>query len=126
MRRCDGVDCCSAAASPISTEIGDQQGAAATFGSTEEFLAHLDSLGGVDAKLAAHDEYAKSAIRYLIDWLRDEPEPLLAMARGRHAEGHYRHQDSLMFEYSQNELTAEAAQELADAICYIALMLQRA
>jgi hypothetical protein len=81
---------------------------------------------GAAAKLLAHDEYAKSAVRYLIDWLRDDPEPLLAMARGRHAEGHYRYGDTLMFEHSQETLVAEAAQELADAICYLALMLKRA
>jgi hypothetical protein len=79
----------------------------------------------VDTKLQAHDEYARAALRYIIDWCRDEPEPLLAMARGRHAEGHYRYGDTVMFEYSQQTLQAEAAQELADAIAYIALLLQR-
>ena len=76
-------------------------------------------------KLADHDEYAKAAVRYMIDWLRDEPEPLLAMARGRHAEGHYRYGDTLMFELTQNDLQAEAAQELADAVCYLSLLLRR-
>jgi hypothetical protein len=83
-------------------------------------------VSGAVAKLEAHDEYARSAVRYLIDWLRDDPEPLLAMARGRHAEGHYRYGDTLMFEHSQETLVAEAAQELADAVCYLALMLKRA
>ena len=102
---CDRVDCCSAAPSP--TGGTDWSGAA------------------INTKLEQHDEYARAAVRYLIDWLRDDPEPLLAMARGRHAEGHYRFGDSLMFEYSQNELTAEAAEEIADAICYVALLLRR-
>lgn len=115
-----------AAAPPISLETGIEQGAAATFGSTDEMLAHLDSLGGVALKLEQHDEYAKAAVQYLRDWLRDEPEPLLAMARGRHAEGHYRYGDKLMFEYGQDELVAEAAQEVADAICYLSLLLRRA
>lgn len=79
----------------------------------------------VERKLEAHDQFAESAVKFLIDWLQDEPEPLLAMARGRHAEGHYRFGDTLMFEHSQNTLRAEAAQELADAICYIALFLRR-
>jgi hypothetical protein len=83
-----------------------------------------DSRGAV-AKLEAHDEYAKAAVRYLIDWMREEPETLLAMARGRHAEGHYRFGDSVMYEYDQATLLAEAAQELADAINYIALRLRR-
>jgi hypothetical protein len=81
---------------------------------------------GAAAKLAEHDEYAKSAVRYLIDWLREDPDTLLAMARGRHAEGHYRFGDSLMFEYGQEQLVAEAAQEIADAVCYLSLMLRRA
>lgn len=81
---------------------------------------------GAASKLLAHDEFAPAALRYIIDWCRDDPEPLLAMARGRHAEGHYRYRETLMFEYSQDELTAEAAQELADAICYLALKLRRA
>ena len=76
-------------------------------------------------KLAHHDLWAPAAVRYLIDWLRDEPQLLLAMARGRHAEGHYRYGDTLMFEHGQAELQAQAAQELADAVCYIALMLER-
>lgn len=79
----------------------------------------------VERKLDAHDEFAAGAVKYLIDWLQDEPEPLLAMARGRHAEGHYRYGDTLMFEYSQEELKAEAAQEIADAICYVSLLLRR-
>ena len=102
-----GVGCCKAAPAH-STEVRDEPGAA------------------VLQKLADHDEYAKAALRYIIDWCRDEPEPLLAMARGRHAEGHYRYGDTLMFEHSQDTLVAEAAQELADAICYLALLLRRA
>jgi hypothetical protein len=80
---------------------------------------------GATAKLEAHEQWAPAAIRYLIDWLREEPETLMAMGRGRHAEGHYRYGDSVMYEYDQRTLVAEAAQELADAINYIGLFLQR-
>lgn len=80
----------------------------------------------VQRKLEQHDEFAQAAINHLIEWLQNEPEPLLAMARGRHAEGHYRYGDKLMFEYTQAELDAEAAQEIADAICYLSLKLRRA
>lgn len=83
-------------------------------------------MSDISEKLADHDRFAPAAVRFLIDWLRDDPEPLLAMARGRHAEGHYRYGDTLMFEYSQAELEAEAAQEIADAICYLSLKLSRA
>jgi hypothetical protein len=82
--------------------------------------------GTVALKLEQHDEFAPAAVRYIIDWLRHEPEPLLAMARGRHAEGHYRFGDKLMFEHSQETLLAEAAQEIADAVCYLSLLLRRA
>ena len=129
------LDSEAAAASPISNGTGDEQGAAACDLCGRAWLehGHVPGVGNelcppspaVD-KLLAHDEYAKAAVQYLRDWLRDEPEPLLAMARGRHAEGHYRYGDRLMFEYGQDELVAEAAQEVADAICYIALLLKRA
>lgn len=111
MTHCGGADCgrCVDCVPAASVPIRDVPGAAT-----------------VQAKLLAHDEYARAAVRYLIDWLRDDPEPLLAMARGRHAEGHYRYGDTLMFEYTQQELDAEAAQEIADAICYLSLKLRRA
>jgi hypothetical protein len=80
---------------------------------------------GVAAKLDTHEEWAPAAIMYLISWLRDDPSALLAMARGRHAEGHYRYGDTVMYAYDQRTLVAEAAQELADGINYIALMLRR-
>ena len=76
-------------------------------------------------KLREHEEWAPAAVRYLIDWLRDEPDMLTAIARGRHASGHYRYGDTLMYEYPQPELIAEAAEELGDAINYLALYLQR-
>lgn len=57
--------------------------------------------------------------------MRGEPDELIAIARGRHAWGHYRYGDGLMYEYDQDELVANAAEELADAINYLALMLRR-
>ena len=76
-------------------------------------------------KLREHEEWAPSAVRYLIDWLREEPEMLTAIARGRHASGSYLYGDTLMYEYSQPRLVAEAAEELGDAINYLALYLRR-
>lgn len=76
-------------------------------------------------KLIELDGYRPAAVRYLIDWLREEPEGITAMARGRHAEGHYRYGDTLMYEHDQATLLAEAGQELADAVNYIALLLSR-
>lgn len=79
----------------------------------------------LDTKLRDLDEYRLAAVHFLIDWLREDMHPLASMARGRHVEGSYRYGDKLMYEYTQNELKAEAAQELADAVNYIALLLSR-
>lgn len=79
----------------------------------------------INAKLEALREHHRAAVMYLVDWLREEPEPLLAMADGRHAEGEYRYGMVGMYRLSADELEAEAAQELADAINYIALKLSR-
>lgn len=80
----------------------------------------------IEQKLAELDPHRHAAVRHLIEWLLTEPEGLIAMARGRHAEGHYRYGDTVMYEYDQRTLDAEAAQELADAINYVALKLLRA
>ena len=82
-------------------------------------------MNDIDHKLAELDPFRLAAVRFLIDWLRDEPDAIVAMSRGRHAEGHYRYGDSVMYEYDQRTLQAEASQELADAVNYIALRLSR-
>lgn len=79
----------------------------------------------LDRKLADLDRFRLAAVQFLIDWLREDMHPLASAARGRQVEGHYRYRDSLMYEYGQDELLAEASQELADAINYIALRLSR-
>ena len=52
-----------ASVSPISTEAGNEQGADATFGSTEAMLAHLDSLGEAESITAGarRDAYGPPA-----------------------------------------------------------------
>jgi hypothetical protein len=79
----------------------------------------------LDAKLADFDRHADGAVRYLAAWLDEHAAALITMARGRLVEGHYRYRDRLMYEYSNDELLAEAAQELADAINYVALRQTR-
>lgn len=79
----------------------------------------------LNTKLEHLDQFRIAAVYYLIDWLREDMHPLAHQARGRQVEGHYRYRDSLMYEYGQDELIAEASQELADAINYIALRLSR-
>lgn len=76
-------------------------------------------------KLHQHDHWARLAIDHLADWLHGEAELLAAVAKGRHAEGSLRYGDRLMYEYTQDELLAEASQELGDAINYLALWLAR-
>ena len=72
----------------------------------------------LDAKLGVFDEYAEETVDELIDWLTNHGDDLVAMARGRHVEGHYRFGERGLFEYDVNHLKAEMAQELADAIVY--------
>lgn len=84
---------------------------------------HGGMLISLDAKLAAHEEWAPTAVRFLIDWLRDDGSDLIAVARGRHVTGHYRYADANYLEYDADRLLAEAAEELADAINYIARRL---
>lgn len=72
------------------------------------------------AKLELFDKHAAAALDEIRDWLDNHPDELLVIARGRHVEGHYRFGDKGLFEYGHMELKAEASQELADAIVYLA------
>jgi len=74
----------------------------------------------LDAKLDVFDSHAEDAVSFLIQWLTDHGDDLIAVARGRHVEGHYRYGDVGLFEHDTGGLLAEAAQELADAIVYTA------
>ena len=73
---------------------------------------------GLDAKLSVFDEHAEQAVDELLGWLSDHRADLIALARGRHVEGHYRYGDSNFLEWSDGELVAQTAQELADAVVY--------
>lgn len=48
-----------------------------------------------------------------------------ACAKGRHAWGSVRYGDKLMYEYGDDELRANALEELADAINYLMVLGQR-
>lgn len=76
-------------------------------------------------KLRLHEEHAPSALEFIVRWLGEEPELLIAVSRGRHAEGSLLYGDRLMYEYDDERLLSEAAQELGDAINYISTLLQR-
>ena len=77
----------------------------------------------LDAKLAVFDAHAEQAVFEIIDWLSQHPHDLIAVARGRHVTGHYRFRDAGLFEHDQDALQAEAAEELGDAIVYLARKL---
>lgn len=77
------------------------------------------------AKLRLHDLFANHALSSLVDWIGVEPEVIIATARGRHAWGSIRYGDRLMYEYSNDELRANALEELADAVNYLTVLEQR-
>lgn len=72
----------------------------------------------LDSKLADFDRHADLAVTFLIGWLEEHREYLISGARGRLIWGHYRFRDSLMYEYGPDELRANAAEEIFDAINY--------
>ena len=79
----------------------------------------------LQAKLDAFDKNSRAAFDELLEWLHRDREALIHAARGRLVEGHYRYGDRLMYEYDQEQLQAEACQEIADAINYLHLRVQR-
>jgi len=79
----------------------------------------------LDAKLKRHEEWTPKAVEMMIAWLHEHPDELIAMARGRHVWGHFRFGDRNYAEYDQDRLIAEAAEELADCVNYLALYLRR-
>ena len=76
-------------------------------------------------KLTTHDAYARLALDALVLFMQTEPELICAAAKGRHAEGSIRFGDTLMYEYDDATLRAEALQELADAVNYYVVLLSR-
>jgi hypothetical protein len=76
-------------------------------------------------KLATFDRFAPLAVDVIVEWLARDRDALIALAKGRLVEGHYRYGDRLMYEWDNQALRAEASQELGDAINYMALVLSR-
>lgn len=76
-------------------------------------------------KLESFDQHAEAAVDELLAWIERDRVALIAAARGRLVEGHYRYGDRLMYEYDVDELKAEASQEVADAINYLHLRVER-
>lgn len=79
----------------------------------------------MDAKLKRHDKLAKASVDYLIAWLQDYPEELIAIAKGRHVTGHLLYGDRNYAEWDDDRLAKETAEELADGINYTIEVLSR-
>jgi hypothetical protein len=79
----------------------------------------------LNEKIRTFDEWAPSAVEWLIAWLRENPEEILHVARARLVTGHYVHGDSEMYEYDQGRLEKEMLEELADAVNYGHLFMER-
>lgn len=79
----------------------------------------------LDAKLEIFDRHAHEAVDEIIDWLTNHRDDLIALARGRHVEGHYRYGNRNFLEWDDGRLHAEEAQELADAIVYESRRIHR-
>lgn len=79
----------------------------------------------LEAKQNDFEDWAQSALRFLIDWLRDDGEQVLALARARLVTGHYVYGDTRMYEYDQGRLQKETLEELADAVVYTHVYLMR-
>lgn len=90
------------------------------------FVASEQRPEELTAKLEVFDEFADEAVRNLVVWLLASRRELVALARGRHVDGHYRYGDRNFLEWDDGELRAETAQELADAIVYETRALARA
>lgn len=124
---CSG-DCCDAAEVPRDDCPSlDDEWVSPVGGTRREAMLERQSLptfgGGLDAKLRVFDEYADQARDELVRLLTEDWEYVKAVARGRHAWGHFRYGDSLMFEYEPNQLAAETVEELADGVVYTARRL---
>jgi hypothetical protein len=65
----------------------------------------------------------ETAFDFLLLFMEAYRKELIAMARGRFAEGVLRYPDGPLYRKSEPELLAETAQEIADALVYTARKL---
>ena len=76
-------------------------------------------------KLDDFDQWAPTAIQWLIAWLRENPEEILAVARARLITGELVYNGDGMYSHEQGRLEKEILEELADGVCYGHLFLSR-
>lgn len=79
----------------------------------------------LDAKLRRHDEFSQDAIEHLVMWMTEYPEEIIAVARGRHVQGHILYGDRNYKEWSDERLQSETMEEIADGVNYFVEILQR-
>jgi hypothetical protein len=77
-------------------------------------------------KAAVIDKRGVNALHALYAFIGDNPDEILAVAKGRHILGHYEYGDSNLFEWSDGKVRAAIIEELADALVYQAWLEERA
>jgi hypothetical protein len=77
----------------------------------------------VSQDLAAFERHADLAVTYLTRYLEEKREALIDLARERFLEGFVLYPDRPLFRKSSWELLGETDEELADAVVYVARML---
>lgn len=80
-------------------------------------------MSDINRKIADFDRNAVDAVGWLKMFLDEYEDALIHLARGRQVAGHFLFGDKLMYEFDRQRLTAEIAEELADAIVYAARRL---
>lgn len=74
-------------------------------------------------ELRSFDRHADLAITYLIRYLDEKRDMIAMLARARFVEGYDLYPDRPLFSKSSWELLHETDEELADAVVYVARML---
>ena len=93
-------------------------------GSLNNTVARPEPTNPLQQKMESLHPHTEAAVDHLIEWLTRDKHALIQLAKGRHIHGHYLYEDKFLYEYTPSRLRAEASEELADAIVYIARMLE--
>lgn len=74
-------------------------------------------------ELASFDRHANLAVTYLISYLEEKREEILHLARQRFVAGYDLFPDRPLFSKTPEQLLRETDEELADAVVYVARLL---
>jgi hypothetical protein len=72
----------------------------------------------LEEKLEVFDIHCEEAVDFLLSWISENRDELIAKARSRHISGHHVHGDGELFEFTPEQLKEERIEELADAVVY--------